>query len=182
MSFTIGEKLKKLRKAKGLSLTEVSALTGCSVSYLSMVENAKVDPSISRLKKISDGLGVTVVDLFQSQTGERVVLHKDERIHGHFSRSKTHMEILIPSTPDEKQLDARLAVIHPEGGSEGDYSHPGEEFGLVLKGRFELVVDGLSYLLSEGDSFYFKSVRRHSFKNAGEGDAIVLWVNHPPTW
>jgi len=51
--------------------------------------------------------------------------------------------------------DARLAAIAPWGGSEGDYTHPGEEFGLVLKGTMELTVDGTTYLLREGGLFLF---------------------------
>ncbi|MGB9617496.1 MAG: cupin domain-containing protein, partial [Desulfomonilaceae bacterium] len=65
---------------------------------------------------------------------------------------------------------------------EGDYSHPGEEFGLVLKGSLELTVDGVKYLLREGDCFYFHSTRSHRFRNNADRETQVLWVNHPPSW
>ncbi len=178
----MGPKLRNLRKAKGLSLKQLSKLAGCSLSYLSMVENEKVDPSISRLKKIAEGLEITIVDLFQPHDGHEVVIRKQDRIRGEFVRSKTHMEILVPPSSEDKQIDARLAFIHPGGGSDGDYCHPGEEFGLVIKGTLELIVDGVLYQLLEGDSFYFHSTRKHSFKNPGSEDTEVVWVNHPPSW
>jgi transcriptional regulator with XRE-family HTH domain len=177
----LGLKLRSLRKERMFSLVRLSELAGCSPSYLSMVENGKVDPSISRLKRIADALDVTIVDLFHKDTNQNVVLRKKNRLRGEIPRSKTDIEILIPRIPD-KQLDARLATIHPGGSSLGNYKHPGEEFGLVLKGIFELSVNGTIYKLDEGDSFYFKSTSNHNFRNPGNEDTIVLWVNHPPSW
>ena len=178
---SLGPKLKSLRKGKGLSLKKLSERVKCSPSYLSMVENGKVDPSISRLKRIAEGLGFTIVDLFQAEIRKDVVIRKQERLCGRFPRSKTDIEILVPHIP-EKQIDARLAIIHPGGSSEGDYRHPGEEFGLLLEGSLELVIDGVGYQLQEGDSFYFPSTRNHRFRNPGDKDTVVVWVNHPPSF
>ena len=178
----LGSKLRSLRNAKNISLMQLSKLAECSLSYLSMVENGKVDPSVSRLKKIATALGVTVVDLFQSSNNQEIVLRKKDRIHAKFTHSKIDMEILVPPLPKDKKIDARLAIIHPDGGSKGDYYHPGEEFGLIFKGKLELTIDEISYQLEEGDSFYFNSTRRHSFRNLGSEDTVIVWVNHPPSW
>jgi len=177
----IGSKLRELRKMRRLSLKKLSERTGCAASYLSMVENGKIDPGISRLKRIADGLGVTIVDLFQDRSNAKVVIHKHQRIHAEFRGSKTKIEILVPQIPDRK-IDARLAYISPGGSSNGDYRHPGEEFGLVLKGSLEMTVDGMTYPLSEGDSFYFFSTQSHRFVNTGKDETVVVWVNHPASW
>jgi uncharacterized cupin superfamily protein len=146
-----------------------------------MVENGRVDPSVSRLKRIAQGLGVTIVDLFRNESEQDVVIRKHNRSRAEFRRSKTVIEILVPSIPD-KQMDARLAIIHPGGSSEGDYHHPGEEFGLVLNGILELSIDGVKHRLMQGDSFYFRSIQNHRFRNPGDEDTLVVWVNHPPSW
>ena len=177
----LGSKLRALRKDRNLTLKEIAKRAGCSPSYLSMVENGKVDPGISRLKRIVDGLGITIVDLFQTQSSSKVIIRKRERIQAEFPRSKTRIEILI-SQYAEKQMDARLAIISPGGSSEGNYQHPGAEFGLVLKGMLELTIDGLTYQLMEGDSFYFSSTSNHCFSNPGKEDTVVVWVNTPPSW
>lgn len=177
----LGARLRELRKLKNLSLRQLAEVAGCASSYLSMVENGKIDPGISRLKRIADGLGITLVDLFQNQPDSKVVLRKSERVQGAFRGSRTRIEILVPRVPDRK-MDARLAIISPGGSSEGNYRHPGEEFGLVLSGRMELSVGGATYLLSKDDSFYFSSALDHSFVNTGIEDAVVLWVNHPASW
>jgi transcriptional regulator with XRE-family HTH domain len=177
----LGAKLQSLRKQKKLSLRDLAERVGCSPSYLSMVENNKVDPGVSRLKRIADGLGATIVDLFQRGAPSDVVIRKNDRSQGTFPRSKTDIEILVPPIPD-REMDARLAIIHPGGSSLGDYQHPGEEFGLVLRGVLELSVEGTLYKLEEGDSFYFRSSQKHRFQNPGNEDSVILWVNHPPSW
>jgi len=178
---SIGSKLRSLRKANNLSLTKLAELTGCSTSYLSMVENGKVDPGLSRLKKIADGLKVTIVDLLQEPSTQKVFIRKEERVLATFPQSKTRVELLIPQI-SEKQIDARLAIIAPGGSSDGDYRHPGEEFGLILKGTLDLTIEGVTYSLKAEDSFYFSSTRSHRFKNPGTEETSVLWVNHPPSW
>lgn len=178
----IGSTLRSLRKEKGLSLMELSKKAGCSISYLSMVENGKVNPSVSKLKKITDVLGITIIELFYSQGAENYIIRREKRIKGDFSGSKVRVELLVPQISNRK-IDARLAIIEVGGSSEGYYRHPGEEFGFVIKGEFELKINGVSYLLREGDSFYFPSTKDHSFRNPSkEQEAVVLWVNHPPTW
>lgn len=177
----LGSKLRSLRKARKLSLKQLAERANCSPSYISMVENNKVDPGVSRLKKIADALELTIVDLFSAQTGQRHIIRKEERIKAEFSGSRTRIEILVPPLPN-KEMDARIALIYPGGSSEGDYRHPGEEFGLVLKGVLELSIDGINYLLKEGDSFYFESDKKHSFRNPSDEDTSIVWVNHPPSW
>jgi quercetin dioxygenase-like cupin family protein len=130
---------------------------------------------------IKKGLDVTIVDLFQKNDGQKVVIRKEDRIHAEFHRSKTKIEIIVPQLPN-KLMDARIATIYPGGDSEGDYRHPGEEFGLILKGRLELTIDGDIYELNEGDSFYFSSNRNHRFRNPGKKDTMVVWVNTPSSW
>ena len=179
---SIGSRLRSLRKTQGLSLKQVAELVGCTPSYLSMVENDKLDPSASRLKKIADALGSTIIELFAERpNGEEVVLRKEERQRVAFRGSNLLIEILIRQGPDKK-LDARLATVGPGGGSEGDYSHPGEEFGFIVKGTLELTVDGITEILHEGDTFYFSSTREHRFRNPGDENVEILWVNHPPSW
>jgi transcriptional regulator with XRE-family HTH domain len=178
---SIGTRLRSIRKSQGLSLRQVAERVGCTPSYLSMVENDKLDPSASRLKSIADALGSTIVKLFSEQNEDDIVLRRSERQRVAFRGSKLTIEILIHQGPDKK-LDARLAIMEPGGGSEGDYAHQGEEFGYVLKGTLELTVEGIAYTLREGDTFYFESRQPHRFRNVGDDEVQILWVNHPPSW
>ncbi|RVC22661.1 cupin domain-containing protein, partial [Mesorhizobium sp. M7A.F.Ca.AU.002.02.1.1] len=57
------------------------------------------------------------------------------------------------------------------------HQHAGHEFGFVLAGEVELVVDSTKYVLKAGDSFAFKSTLLHAFRNPGAERCQILWVN-----
>ncbi|RDW17005.1 transcriptional regulator [Oceanobacillus arenosus] len=60
----IGEKIKKLRQEKKLSISELAERAGVAKSYLSSIErNLQSNPSIQFIEKISSVLGVSVNDL-----------------------------------------------------------------------------------------------------------------------
>ena len=121
---SLGLTLKEFGKQRGFSLNQLGINTRRSASYLSIMENERVDPCVYRLKAIAEALGVTIIDLFPNETQNRVVLRKSQRRHIEFPNSKTAVEPLI-ARGDERELDARLAIIHPGGSSEGFYRHAG---------------------------------------------------------
>ncbi|MFZ3589650.1 helix-turn-helix domain-containing protein [Bacillus sp. DJP31] len=59
-----GKKIKDLRIRRGISLTELSKISGVSKSYLSFIESGKQkNPSIEVLEKLANALGVDVHSL-----------------------------------------------------------------------------------------------------------------------
>lgn len=60
----LGGAIKMCRLRRQLSQTDLARLAGCSVSYLSMLENSKRDPTLSTVKKIADALRVPLEILF----------------------------------------------------------------------------------------------------------------------
>ncbi|GGH74117.1 HTH-type transcriptional regulator SinR [Compostibacillus humi] len=60
----IGEKIKKLRQEKKMSISELAEKAGVAKSYLSSIErNLQSNPSIQFIEKISGVLGVSPNDL-----------------------------------------------------------------------------------------------------------------------
>lgn len=61
MANTLGEKIRKLRKKKGLSLDKLAELTSSSKSYIWELENkAPPRPSAEKLAKIAEKLDTTI--------------------------------------------------------------------------------------------------------------------------
>jgi XRE family transcriptional regulator of biofilm formation len=57
----IGERIRKYRKERGLSLSELADRAGVAKSYLSSIErNLQSNPSVQFLEKVSSVLGVSV--------------------------------------------------------------------------------------------------------------------------
>jgi XRE family transcriptional regulator, master regulator for biofilm formation len=67
----IGQRIKSLRKEKGISLSELANLAGVAKSYISSIErDIQNNPSIQFLEKVSSVLGVSVEALLQ-EDGEQ---------------------------------------------------------------------------------------------------------------
>ena len=78
-------------------------------------------------------------------------------------------------------MQVNIHVISP-GAENQEIRHIGQEFGIVLTGRFRLNVRNKDYFLNEGDSFSFDSNLPHSYANESDAVCRVLWVNTPPTF
>ena len=57
--------IKQIRKEKGISLSELSKLTGISKGHLSSVERGEKDIAFSKMCIIADALKVTTEDLYK---------------------------------------------------------------------------------------------------------------------
>lgn len=60
----LGSAIQMCRTRRQLSQAELARLAGCSVSYLSMLENSKRDPTLSMVQGIANGLQVPLEILF----------------------------------------------------------------------------------------------------------------------
>ncbi len=62
----LGIRIKTIREAKNMSREELAFQVGVSGSYIGMIERAENDFKISKIYKISEALGISLKDLFDS--------------------------------------------------------------------------------------------------------------------
>lgn len=62
----LGTRIKELRNQKGLSQEKFALNIGMDRTYFASVETGKRNISIINIKKIADGLGVTLGELFEN--------------------------------------------------------------------------------------------------------------------
>ena len=60
----IGDNIKRIRTAKGLSQKEVTTSAGLDTAQYSRIESGKTDPSVTTLERIAKAIGVSLADLF----------------------------------------------------------------------------------------------------------------------
>jgi transcriptional regulator with XRE-family HTH domain len=180
----IGREIRGLRKARGLTLTELAEKSGLSIGYLSLLERDRATPSINALHAISRALGVTISWFFDANAApveERgFVVRRARRRRLEFSAGIVD-ELLSPSLEGSLEL---LSSRFPPGASSGDapYTHTGEEAGVVVRGTLELWVDGKHFVLKAGDSFGFPSSLPHRYRNPGSEETEVVWAITPPSY
>lgn len=182
----IGTKVRHTRKVRGLRLRELADRVGCSESLLSKIENDKARPSLEMLHRIVSELGISISTLFmEKERTSGVVMRAGGRpvigVHTLTRGEGLKLESLIPESGTQL-LNGSIHIVMPGGGSEGDITHEGEELGYILVGELDLTVDGQTYRLKPGDSFFFRSDLAHGYRNPGDVETRVLWVNTPPTF
>ena len=98
----LGENIRKIREAKGLSGKEVALSSKMDPAQYSRIENNKTDPALSSLLKIAKALGVSVADLFTA----------DEVFKDVNSIDKTLMEkISLIDSLDKKEKQAFFTML-----------------------------------------------------------------------
>lgn len=181
----LGQQMRALRHANGMSLKELADSAGLSIAMVSQIERGISSPSIRSLRQLSETLGVPASYFFQD-VGHPATLEIGKIVRRHARptiafATKVTKQLLTPEFPG--LMEIFLITVQP-GGSSGpeNYTHEGEDAGVVLKGALELWVDGQRFNLEEGDGFRFKSNLPHHFTNATDQTTEAIWVLSPPTW
>jgi DNA-binding transcriptional MerR regulator/quercetin dioxygenase-like cupin family protein len=174
----IGAHLRQLRARRRLSLAQVAQAVGISVGFLSALERSQMTGSVGTLRKLARFYKTNILDFFDaSETNGRHVRPPERKVLE--AGEGVRMELLAWGNT---VMEPHLFRVAPEAGSGESYAHEGEEFIYVLRGDLEITLEGESYRLKPGDSFYFESATPHRWKNPGRKETWVLWVNTPPTF
>jgi DNA-binding transcriptional MerR regulator len=174
-----GQRFRRLRMRRKLSLAQVARATGVSVGFLSALERGQMRCSIATLRRIARFYKTNIISLFETNGEAQHLVRPSERKILETSPN-VRMELLAWGNT---AMEPHLFRVKPGGGSGESYSHEGEEFLHVLRGEFELWLHNEGhYRLKAGDSLYFESSSPHRWKNPGRAEAWVLWVNTPPTF
>lgn len=182
---SLGARLRRRRKVRGLSLKEVARRAELSIGLISQVERGLTMPSVRSLGAICGALEMPVGWLFDTadadETDDLVVRRHQRRVLDLGAKGMIK-ELMTPDSCTGIQM-MRL-VIRP-GGSTGEtpYNHPsGAKCGTVLSGQLMLEVDGDTRRLDTGDSFAFEATRMIRFWCEDSEAAEVLWIVTPAVY
>jgi DNA-binding transcriptional MerR regulator/mannose-6-phosphate isomerase-like protein (cupin superfamily) len=174
----VGSHLRQLRVKRRLSLSHVAKSVGISIGFLSALERSHMTASVGTLRKLARFYKTNILDFFDPADSNGRVVRSDHR-KVLDAGPGVRMELLAWGNT---VMEPHLFRIAPSSGSGESYTHEGEEFLYVLRGKLEIALHDEKYLLDPGDSFYFESATPHRWKNPGHTETWVLWVNTPPTF
>ena len=177
----IGQTVRDIRKNKGKTIKDIAAESGIAPSLISQIENDKANPSLSTLISIAAALNVPIMTFFGGEEkASNPVVRADQRT----MISERPGSEFFSLTNDIIGNIEFLYCVYEKGGKSntGIYSHKGVEALFVLKGKIEVELDGIKYILNEGDSISFNSELAHLARNVYDGESIAVTVNTPPTY
>jgi len=179
-SVNVGHKIREFRKSRGRSLKQIAEGAGVSQSLVSQIENNRVDPSLSTLRKIAATLGVPVFYLIAETAAENASLvPREKRRHVTFPGGGLEYEIIHSELT--KKMGIMIGTLQPGGmTSEEPLAHDGEECLVILKGALRVEFQQSRRELKEGDSLYFDSSAPHRLVNSHKKTCQFYLIITPP--
>jgi len=175
---TIGQNIRRLRKATGQTLTSTARAANITKSTLSKIENGQVSSPISTLIRIADALDQRIDQFFAETDGEDIFTltakGKGRLVTRDGSRFGYSYEALAAGFP-HKLAEPFLLTTQP-GDRPKPFTHDGQEFVYMLAGRMRFFIGGKSFLVGPGDSLYFDSRHEHYSWVAGKRPARFVCV------
>jgi transcriptional regulator with XRE-family HTH domain/quercetin dioxygenase-like cupin family protein len=178
----LGEKLRELRLARGISLKEASDITGVPRPTLSRIENNKMAPTIPLLAKVVAGFKVAWAELLP----ESLISDAPSGARVSFSSTMTPMvrlgsreaRALHPNNPLSAHIRSFIMSTQHKTVKEagGLLGHPHTELCFVLEGILQLHFKGRrARTLQSGESALFDAEIPHAYTSkSGERVRFLL--------
>ncbi|MGB3176760.1 MAG: XRE family transcriptional regulator [Albidovulum sp.] len=177
----LGARVRELRKARGWTLEQAAGQAGLARSTLSKIENGQMSPTYEALKKLAEGLSISVPQLFtppsKTMISGRMAVTKAGEGQAHATATYEHR--LLAGPLRVKQMLPYSARIRARdiGEFDGWVRHDGEEFLYVLTGIVRLYTEFYEPVdLRRGDSTYYDATMGHNVISLSSEDATILWV------
>ncbi|KAB8313117.1 helix-turn-helix domain-containing protein [Erwinia endophytica] len=180
----IGSRLKTLRKARNMTITELACQANVSAGAISQIERNLTNPTVRVLEQLRLVLKVPL-SAFLEETPR---LHKGaehyiRRCHArpHFNVGKYGIakEMLSPSGDHNVQF--MFITVPPGVRSDEMLMGMGEKAGLVIDGELTLEIGNDAAPLFSGDSFQFSSQLPHNIFNHSDTAARIVWIMYIPS-
>jgi len=189
-----GENLKTLRIKKKMTLEQLAVKSEVSKSQLSQIERNTSVPTVTSLQKIAVALDIHFSDLFDKNANpannSEKTENKDRSNHIGVVRKNERKKLVMPWGASYEMLCPNLKgkmefiyIHYPVGAkAQSQYTHEGEECGVVVEGTFKGIIGEQEIILEAGDSIYYDSTIPHEWEVVGDKDVRAIWAITPPSF
>ena len=180
-----GNKVRKLRKNKGMTIEELSEKSGFTSSYISQVERNLIEPSLTALNKICKVLNVSPY-YFLDDLNNVIVTRREDRQRLVMPEKGNTLEYLVPISDEYKnkvKLSIYKSTLYPGMWDNDKFSIiDSDKCVIIIKGK--LIVNFIDYneIIEEGDSIYKCSDTPHKLFNPSEEKAELICIISPVTY
>lgn len=178
----IGARLRQVRRAHGLSQRQLAAKAGVTNAMVSLIENNRANPSVGMLKRILDGVPISLSDFFAlGREAEAQVFFRADELKEIAGGRISYRQVGEGGPGQQLQI---LRERYRPGADTGKamLRHDAQEGGIVIRGRLELTVGKQKRVLGPGDAYYFDSRIPHRFRNLGDEEVETVSACTPPSF
>ncbi len=178
----VGERFKRVRESRGLSLQDISLRTDIDVSMLKQIEEGALAPPLGTVIKLAKALEMKI-GYFISGEEDRaytIVRRDDRKVVSRYDSKRAkyygyEYESLAPHKKD-RHMEPFLVTLEPAETEEERSAHDGQEFIFVLEGKMEVRLGEEIHILEPGDTIYYDSTIPHLVKCHGNKTTKILAV------
>jgi transcriptional regulator with XRE-family HTH domain len=174
----IANRIRKLRREAGLTLTGAAEKADLNKATLSKIETGQISPPIATLLRIAKVLRVSITDFFVDDEPQPVYVLTRKNHGSLVSQEGSKLGYNYEALALEKlgkAVEPFLLTIAPTDPP-GKFHHLGQEFIYMLSGRMEFTIDDEPLVLRPGDSLYFDSNHVHKTRILGKLPAKFICV------
>jgi len=162
----VGQRLKRIRTQRGVTLTSLAATTGISKSTLSRLETGQRRPSLEVLLPLAQAYHVPLDDLVGApEVGDPRIRLKPRKVNG---------RTVVPLTRHPGGTQAWKILVPTSKKVPELRTHEGYEWLYVISGRMRLVLGEHDLVLGPGEVAEFDTQVPHWFGSTGHEPAEIL--------
>src|ERR1700734_361065 len=164
MSIDVGARLRSVRTSFGLSQRELARRAGVTNGLISLIEQNRISPSVSSLKRVLDGVPMSLAEFFtlDLSAAPQAFFGVDELVE--IGNEEVSLRLRAAQSPGRQLTVPQERYAACAATGEEMLAHRGEEAGVVVRGRIELTVGGTARILGPGEAYYFASQLPHRLR------------------
>jgi len=171
----IGTRIREVRQNRSLTLEQVAAETGLSVSFLSMLERDKVSISVDNLEKLANYYQVHLVHFFRTVDASPVLITRREEVLKSMGTSHGPAAVTLLANRPDARMEPLLVSIAPGQEEPHFREHEADVLIYVLEGTANLISEtGDETELRQGDLAYYVNVPHRRVGNPSKEQPLLL--------
>lgn len=165
----LGQRIRELRKAKKVTLIELSKQTGIAQATLSRIETGGMTGTVESHRKIAECLGLGLAELYAplDRRYEEITHAKKDAPRKVVHHGQGCALELLTQEVMKKKITPLLLTLTGNARTSLEQTERGvEKFVWVLDGEMEAAIEKEKFPLKEGESLYFDASLPHRFVNS----------------
>lgn len=180
---SVGANISRIRKTAGLTIKDISIMSGVTPSLISQIENDKANPSLSTLLSISKALNIDIAAFFDGPLNKEespVIRAADRALCYDFNKWTSY----LLSNVNPEKFSVSFNIIEPGASTDkspemNPRNATGYEFCYLLTGKIHIELEGQVYILNAGDTISFQASKKHIVSNPSNNAAEAIWMMVP---
>ena len=178
----VGNRIREIRKAKKVTLVELSKQTGIAQATLSRIETGTMVGTVESHRKIAEALGLGLAELYAplDRRYQEVVHAKKETPRKVVHQGRSCQIELLTQEVTKKKITPLLLTLSANGRTSQEQNERGvEKFVWVLEGEVDVVLEKETHSLKPGETLYFDASLPHRVLNPKSKTAKLLVAVSP---